>query len=270
MLFTLNTLGAPRWTLEDVARNARAWGYAGVDLRLLDGELITTTLVRDNLARLRSLFPSDELPLAVLATSVRLASADPQARQRARDETHAWIDLAAELGVPVVRVFGGNPEQPLELEDSIAAAAESLASFAEHAEQARVQVGLETHDEFSSARAVARAVDGVRGPWIGAIWDMFHTARMAETPADVMSAIGDRLLNVHLKDGRRQDGGWSLVLLGEGDIAVRDGLRLLQARGYDGYVSVEWEKKWHPELAEPEVAFPQHMRVLREYLAASD
>jgi hypothetical protein len=38
--------------------------------------------------------------------------------------------------------------------------------------------------------------------------------------------------------------------------------------GYDaGWLSVEWEKKWHPELAEPEIALPQHSAKLREYLA---
>lgn len=46
---------------------------------------------------------------------------------------------------------------------------------------------------------------------------------------------------------------------------MKEGLRLLNAGGYDGFVSVEWEKKWHPEIAEPEVAFPQHIHVLREY-----
>ena len=33
---------------------------------------------------------------------------------------------------------------------------------------------------------------------------------------------------------------------------------LLKAGGYDGYYSFEWEKWWHPELAEPEVAFPAY------------
>lgn len=33
-------------------------------------------------------------------------------------------------------------------------------------------------------------------------------------------------------------------------------------------LAVEWEKKWHPEIAEPEVALPQHAEVLREYLAS--
>jgi fatty-acyl-CoA synthase len=40
-------------------------------------------------------------------------------------------------------------------------------------------------------------------------------------------------------------------------------LHMLGDRGYDGYVSVEWEKRWHPELAEPEIALPQHIAWLR-------
>jgi sugar phosphate isomerase/epimerase len=54
--------------------------------------------------------------------------------------------------------------------------------------------------------------------------------------------------------------------LGEGDIPVEEGLRSLDTIGYDGCISVEWEKKWHPEIAEPEIAFPQYMRVLRTYV----
>src|SRR5947209_4458744 len=103
MKFTLNTLGAPSWNLEETAKNARAYGYAGVDLRLLDGEVITLESIRTNRARLRSLFPTDELPVAVLATSVRLATADPAVRQQTLDEAHAWIDLAGDLNVPVIR-----------------------------------------------------------------------------------------------------------------------------------------------------------------------
>ena len=33
-------------------------------------------------------------------------------------------------------------------------------------------------------------------------------------------------------------------------------LDLLRARGYDRWVSFEWEKRWHPALEEPEVALP--------------
>ena len=267
MRFTLNTLGAPGWNLEETARNARAYGYAGVDLRLLDGETITLDLVRANRQRLIQLFDPVELPLTVLATSVRLATAQPSVRGETLAEAHAWIDVAAELGVPVLRFFAARTPPELDLERSIQAVGELLAQLSEHAAEAGVGVGIETHDEFASAAVVARALALAPGQGVGAVWDMFHTARMRETPAQALDALGERVLNVHLKDGRRgADGSWELVLLGEGDVAVKEALRLLAQRGYAGYVSVEWEKKWHPELAEPEEAFPQHLAVLREYL----
>jgi sugar phosphate isomerase/epimerase len=264
--FTLNTLGAPGWNLEETARNARAYGYAGVDLRLLDGEVISLESVRANKQRLRSLFPTAELPLAVLATSVRLATAQPAARRQVLDETRAWLDLAAELEVPVVRVFAARNPPELDLEASIQAVGELLAQLSEHAALAGVQVGIETHDEFASAATVARALALAPGPAVGAVWDMFHTTRVGETPAQALGQIGERVVNVHLKDARRTADGWQLLLLGEGEIPVKDALRLLDERGYDGFISVEWEKKWHPEIPEPEVAFPQYLALLEQYI----
>jgi sugar phosphate isomerase/epimerase len=266
MKFTLNTLGAPNWDLEETARNARAYGYAGVDLRLLDGQVISLESVRANRDRLRGLFPVDELPVAVLATSVRLATANPATRQATLDEARAWIDLAAELNVPVIRLFAARNPPELDLECSIEAVGAMLARLSDHATLSGVRVGVETHDEFASAVTVARALALVPGPAVGAIWDMFHTARVGETPAQALEALGDRVLNVHLKDARRTADGWQLVLLGDGEIPVQDALRLLDERGYPDFVSVEWEKKWHPEIEEPEVAFPQHMALLQDYL----
>src|ERR1700687_4949392 len=155
MKFTLNTLGAPKWDLEETARKARAYGYAGVDLRLLDGEVISLESVRANRDRLRALFPKHELPLTVLATSVRLATADPGVRQMTLDEAHAWIDLAAELGVPVIRYFAARNPPELDLERSIQAVGEMLAELADHAAQTGIKIGVETHDEFAHASTVA-------------------------------------------------------------------------------------------------------------------
>ena len=48
---------------------------------------------------------------------------------------------------------------------------------------------------------------------------------------------------------------------------MRESLAALRRGGYDGWVAVEWEKKWHPHIPEPEVALPQHATLLREWLA---
>jgi hypothetical protein len=47
---------------------------------------------------------------------------------------------------------------------------------------------------------------------------------------------------------------------------IRQMLGLLAAGGYRNWISVEWEKRWHPEIEAPEVALPQYRRVLAEWM----
>jgi fatty-acyl-CoA synthase len=55
-------------------------------------------------------------------------------------------------------------------------------------------------------------------------------------------------------------------LLGTGTVPVPAILRALAARGYRGWLAVEWEKKWQPQIAAPEEALPQYAQTLRSYL----
>jgi hypothetical protein len=43
-------------------------------------------------------------------------------------------------------------------------------------------------------------------------------------------------------------------------------LGVLAAAGYPLWISVEWEKRWHPEIEEPEVALPRYLDVLTRWL----
>ena len=78
------------------------------------------------------------------------------------------------------------------------------------------------------------------------------------------SAGGWTAIPTSVKDARRRtpDGSeWELVLLGEGEVPVREQLDALHRRGYAGYLSVEWE--WHPGRVAPEVALAQHLAWLK-------
>ena len=139
---------------------------------------------------------------------------------------------------------------------------------------AGVAIGVETHDAFSASSVVAELlalVDpaAVDSGAVGAVWDSHHPHRMGETPAEVYANLGSRILLAQVKDARRKaDGDWQLVLLGEGEVPVRDMLGLLAAGGYPHWISVEWEKRWHPEIEEPEVALPQHLELLTKWMEA--
>lgn len=101
-----------------------------------------------------------------------------------------------------------------------------------------------------------------------AVWDSHHPFRLGESAADVYAALAPRILLAQVKDARRapeRPDGWQLVLLGHGEVPVREMLALLASGGYQNWVSVEWEKRWHPEIEEPQVALPQHLAVLRSW-----
>jgi sugar phosphate isomerase/epimerase len=91
---------------------------------------------------------------------------------------------------------------------------------------------------------------------------------MGEDIETTWRVLGPRIKHVHIKDGvRRADGSWQLVLLGKGEVPCRAVVELLHREGYQGYIAAEWEKKWHPEIEEPEVALPQHAETLRSWFA---
>ena len=98
-------------------------------------------------------------------------------------------------------------------------------------------------------------------------WDLFRDGCPGgESPADVVRLLGSAIRLVHVKDARRRGNEWELVPLGDGDVPIRESLDALRARGYDGWLTVEWEKRWHPELAEPERALPNELQTLRALL----
>jgi sugar phosphate isomerase/epimerase len=130
-----------------------------------------------------------------------------------------------------------------------------------------VAIGVETHDDFSASSVVAGLLAEADPERVGAVWDSHHPHRMGEPPADVCANLGRRILLAQVKDARRRPGGdWELVLLGEGEVPVREMPGLLAAGGYRGWISVEWEERWHPEIDEPEVALPEHLEVLAEWM----
>jgi fatty-acyl-CoA synthase len=216
-------------------------------------------------ARVKRTLTAAALPVVAVDSSIQLTGADPGTALR------QFLELASEWEAPLVRVFGGTlpADGPGRLA-GLAKAAEVLQAAAPVAERLGVAIGVETHDAFCASATVAELLALVDSAAVGAVWDSHHPHRAGERPADVWANLAPRLLLAQVKDALRdpaRDDGWQLVLLGEGEVPVRDMLSLLSAGGYRGWVSVEWEKRWHPEIAEPEVALPQHLAVLNSWMA---
>ena len=267
MRICYSNLACPDWTFEKTVDAVAIYGFDGLEVRLFDGEVVTPALSTDARRRAEMALRAAGVEVAALDTSLRVMCED---RNGFLGDLEVLCGIAQQWGAPLVRLFGGKlPSEPLARYDAIKRGGDLLVDAAPRARDYGVKLAVETHDDFSSAKTVAELLEGAAGS-AGAVYDSHHPHRMGEPPPEVLANLGHYLSLVQLKDARRQPGQdqWQLVPLGEGEVPVRELLGLLPGAGYDGWVSLEFEKKWHPELAPPEESLGPQAAVLRQWVQA--
>ena len=129
-----------------------------------------------------------------------------------------------------------------------------------------MQTLLEVHGDFNTVEAMRLVAQEMAGaPGFGILWDVEHSDKTCgDDFLPFYAAVRPLLRHVHIKDYRRgENGQFTLCPVGEGDIPLPEIVHTLLRDGYDGYFSLEWEKKWVPSLAEPEEVFPAFVRYMR-------
>ena len=268
---SFSTLGCPKWPWRQVMDAAVEYGFAGIELRGLEGEMDLTRRPEFGarmLSATRADLASRELAIVALGASARLHEPDAGALAAQMDEARRFIDLAHRLGAPWVRVFPDRfvPGEPREA--TIARVGGNLAELGRFARGSGVGVLVESHGEFTDSASLAAMMKAAgEVPGTGLLWDTHHTvASGRERPADTWAQLGSWVRHTHIKDSVPAEQGVRYVLTGEGTIGVGEIVKALVAGGYRGMYGFEWEKRWHPEIAEPDVAFPHYARVMTQWL----
>ena len=270
MKLGFSTLGCPDWSLAAVIDAAGRMGYDGVELRFLEGDdalWARPELKGAGLRETRSRLEDAGLVIACVDTRSFFHDPDPAARRRAFDEAARSLELAAALGAPGIRVFGDRVQPGQDLASTRGFVAEALQGLGEAARPLGVEAWIESHGDFARAPEMLRLLDEVASRAVGVIWDPANAHEAGESSAEGARVLMPRVRHVHLKDIARAAPGaghegrtWVPRLPGEGSFRPGEVLALLKARGYDGFVSFEWEKKWHPEIEGPERALPHFTR----------
>jgi sugar phosphate isomerase/epimerase len=266
-----STLGCPKWPWTKVVEQAAALGYAALELRGIEGEMDLTKRPEFAGSRadqtLKDLHALD-LTISDLGASARMHEADPKVRAAQLDEGRRFIDLAARLKVPYVRVFPDKVPPGEARADVIARIVDGLRTLGDHAKGGGVTVILESHGDFTDSPSLSAIFKGAAHPNVAFLWDAHHTAVFGkESPAQTFQALGSYVRHTHLKDSRPEGTGVRYVLTGTGAVPVKETVSVLVKAGYKGYYCYEWEKAWHPEIEEPEVAFPHYAETMRRYLS---
>lgn len=257
-----STLGCVDYSLDAILALARDHGIPALELRGMEGALLPTAIPSFAPSRIAATAAKLVWSLrpAVYGASINCTDIyrQPGKLSAALNE----IAYAAALGFPCIRVFGNHYLDEDEAV-SITAAVSVLRDLCAEAAPRGVTVLLETHGDFVRADTFTELCSRMAGVEnFGLIWDIAHTDRVYGDNWPVFwEALRPYIKHVHVKDHRR-DG--SLTQIGEGDIPLVPILRRLDADGFDGCVSLEWERKWHPELPPIEAALEAFMTTLKE------
>ncbi len=269
MKLGFSTLGCPDWTRRQIAEFAAKYGFDGVELRCHeDGCHVSPDATGLELDELKSLFAGTGPDIFAVAAYSRFTSPDEEERATQVEAAIKAINVAHELEADFVRFFGGRLAEGATVDDAIACAAPALRQVAEHAAAKNVCIAIETHDNFCAAEDLVRMIDIADHEKLCVLWDLHHPLRLAGEDIDTTAGlVKGRLGYCHVKDAFTDvEGERHIVMVGAGDVPNDEMIARLAADGFDGYLSFEWEKKWHPELPEPDVAFGQYIFKMRRIL----
>ena len=249
MRTSFTTMATPALELSAQAAAVRDYGFDGIDLRvgpLGAGEVPPDLGVE---AAKNLLQQMNGVPIFSLLCYNQMLPQDEKCFITSVQEN---LCLAERLKVPLIRIFTGKIQSETELQRLIS----SLQSLF-RAYSGSVKIGVQIHVNNgvreSQALTICRSISDAR---LGIILSPDQTVLCGEDEYALLPELAPYVFELYVAD-LNTDGAF--VLPGQGVIDFARILNSLRAGGFDGYVTLKWEKCWIPELP----PYPQAFRAFQ-------
>ena len=267
MKISFSTLACPDFSWADIYSMAKDLGFHGIEVRGLGDDIFavnarpfTDAQLPKTVEKLNSL----GLEIPCLASGCGLKFKEDYDRNIS--EITQYIVLAKKLGTPYIRVLGDlHPQPEGEVDDEFVVS--TLKLLGTIAQGFGVCLLVETNGVYADTKRLRALLDKVGMPSVAALWDMHHPYRYAgESARQTVENLGSYIKYVHVKDSIVKDGKCEYRMMGEGDLPILEMLDALVGIGYDGYISLEWVKRWANELSDAGIVFPQFSHYMQNYM----
>lgn len=267
-----HTMGTPEYSLFEAMELFGKMGLDGIEIIVqTDGYPCGIPMDADREQLEAVLKKAEEYGLAISGLTPYqnlFNSLDEQERNRDCAQLKRVIDMAQQLGTKNVRVYGGRLVEGEHDRDG-AMFRQLVRSMRECGEYARthgdIRLNLENHfgTMTTTAHETMRIVEEIRHPNVGILYDQANLAFFPAEEYEEAVDLQERHINyVHCKDLVYQGNAprhatFSQVthvdpsertvrsrIPGQGILDWPSILCLLRNRGYDGWVSLEYERRW--------------------------
>jgi len=221
-------------------------GADGFQIYVTQGEMAPENMGKDDRQRFKDFVRSKGLVISALCGDLGKGFLDPKTNPEVISRSKKFVDLAVDLGTPIVTTHVGFlPHDEKAREWDIAV--EAITDLARYAESRGCFFASETGPE--SPVLLKRFLERVPSKGIKVNYDPANFVMLG--PFDHIggvSVLKDYIVHTHAKDGvcllKNETGGMNRFLevpLGEGGVAFRHYLKALDDIGYDGFLTIERE-----------------------------
>jgi fructoselysine 3-epimerase len=252
------------YALEDVIPCVAEAGYDGIDIWGGRPHAYRHDYAPADLRRLCGLLDHHHLTVASFMPAFyryphSLSSPNEVVRQDSLDYMRQCVDSAVILGAGLVLLVPGCSIHGQDAQDAHRRMVDSIDEICRYAAQYDIWLGIEPANRVASnlvntASDALAIIDELRHTNLGVVLDTGHINLVDESAEEAVERLGDLLLQVHVNDndGRRQQN----LIPGEGTVDFGRLIQLLQATGYEGFLSAElaWDYTANPVPAVTEAA----------------
>lgn len=255
MKISFSTLGCPNWKWNEILSAAKDLGFDGIELRGLGEDLFLPDMrlfAKENRPETRAEIEALGLKVPCISTECFLNNPEVDFEE----EIIAYLDLAKDIGSHCIRVMGDRSGEKPSYGIDISLIVQRLKRLVPEAEKAGVIILIETNGIFANSATLKALLEGIGSEYVQALWDIHHPFRyLGELPEETYANIGRYVKHIHVKDSKIENGHLVYKMTGYGDLPLQAAFRVLKKNGYDGFISLEWLKRWNSELEDPGVVF---------------
>ena len=267
MKIAFSTLGCPDFSWPEIYSMAKDLSFDGIEIRGLGDEILTIKappFTDEQLPQTVQTLKRLRLEIPCLSSGCCLKDSDRA--QENHDEIVAYIQLASKLKTPYIRILADRqPQSEGPVDDQTVIKA--LKALAPIAEAQNIVLLVETNGVYTNTRRLAELLNQVASDAVGALWDIHHPYRFAgESAETTVKNLGAYIRYVHVKDSIVCEETIQYRLMGEGDLPFSSMMMALRSINYDGYVSLEWVKRWAYDLDDAGIVFPHFAHFMEPYL----
>ena len=263
-----STLACPDWTFEKITDYAVQHGYTGIEVRGLRRQidLTKTDELNKNRDATLKMMKDKKLEFVDLGSSATLHFNEGADREKNINDGKAYIDLAAQLNCPNVRVYPNLLPKDRDKDEVMDFIVKGLLELGGYAKASGVKVLMETHGDLVWTHDIEKVMKDAAHSNVGLVWDPCNMWTITkEPPLQMYKSLKKYIHHTHIKDAKLVDGKPKYTYLGKGEVPIFEAIDALSKGGYKGYYSFEWEKLWHPELEDPETALADYPIAMKKH-----